>query len=194
MSKNFEVDHSLDKLSQKFELSHKHSLQLPEWMERLGTAITCFLIMIAGYIAHLCFSSITFYVFGGSHYFWINDIIVIIIITVCCRCVFGFHFGINITLKKFLEIEGIIVVITLNRIRLRTSCHNIIDRVPKHKRMVSFSQFQRYCKKKILYYHKLDLKLFAVKMICDCCAKKLDLKYITNRIKYYYYYLRFSIF
>jgi hypothetical protein len=175
----------LNRLPQNFELSHK----LPKWMARLGTAITCLLIMITGYIAHLCFSSITantFYVFDGSHQFWINVLIVIIVIAICCRCVFGSYFHINITLENFLVIEEIIAAITLIAfafapvvITLLIVCQNINGWFSG----VNFNDIAQ----QILYYHKLDLKLFVVKMICCYCAIKLDLKYIINRIEDYYY-------
>ncbi len=158
-----------------------------EWMRRLETAITCLLIMITGCIAHLCFSSITantFYVFGGSH-FWINVSIVIIVIAICCRCVCGSYFVVNITLKEFLEIEEMIAIITLIAfffapvfITLLIVCKNINGWFP------GVNSYD--IAKQILYYHKLDLILFAVKMICRYCAKNLHLKNIFDRIDHYH--------
>jgi len=112
--------------------------------------------------------------------------IVIIVIAICCRCVFGSYFGINITLEKFLEIEEIIATITLIAfvfapvvITLLIVCQNINGWFPG----VNFNDIA----KQILYYHKLDLILFAVKICCHC-AEKLDLLNIERN-----YYYRFAL-
>jgi len=105
---NNNIDLGLNRLPQNFELSRK----LPECLGRLGTAITCLLIMITIYNAHLCFSSIikdSFYVLVEIPYILINISIVIIVIAICCRCVFGSYFGIDI----ILTIAGIIAAIII---------------------------------------------------------------------------------
>jgi hypothetical protein len=117
----------------------------------LGRAMTCFLIMITRYAAYLCFLDTilnSFYV--GRYPLYIDKrmnrllTIVIIVIAVCSRCVFGHYFAINITIEHFVSIRELISFINYYHICFRTDCHNIIDCLLKHKRMVSFSQFQQY--------------------------------------------------